>query len=342
MEGPTTGGWSFDLAVAALAISAAILVFAGTRFVSVIDRLADRTGIGEALAGAVLLGATTSLPGLVVTSIAAWNGEADLAVSNAVGGIAAQTAFLAFADLLYRHANLEHAAASLPNLLQTMILVGLVSLVLLASTGPDVSWFGIHPVTPLLVVVYGYGLVLTRRTRAAPMWRPRPTPQTRTDEPDPAAQELSLGRLGLEFGALGVLVAGCGWVVASAGLALHEGTGLSGTLVGGLVTSVITSLPELVTVIAAVRAGHLTLAVANIIGGNVFDVLFVAVGDVAYRAGSIYAAVDSATLFLLALTLVLTAALAAGMICREKAGIGFEGVTILGLYGVGLAVLTSL
>ena len=112
------------------------------------------------------------------------------------------------------------------------------------------------------------------------MWRPRWTAQTRTDEPDPAAQLLSLWRLGFEFGGLGVLVAGCGWLVASAGLALSAGTGLSGALIGGLVPSVITSLPELVTVIAAVRAGHLTLAVANIIGGNAFDMLFVAVGDV--------------------------------------------------------------
>lgn len=342
MDGSTAGGWSPELAVLALVLSGAVLVFAGTRFVHIVDRLADRTGIGEALAGAVLLGATTSLPGLIVTSVAAWNGEADLAVSNAVGGIAAQTAFLAVADLLYRQANLEHAAASLPNLLQTMILVGLVSLVLLASTGPDVSWFGIHPVSALLVVTYGYGLVLTRRIRLAPMWRPRRTPETRTDEPDPAAAGLPLTRLGLEFAGLALVVSVCGWIVASAGLALSERTGLSGTLVGGLVTSVITSLPELVTVIASVRAGALTLAVANIIGGNAFDVLFVAVGDVAYRTGSIYAAVGPATLFLLALTLVLTAALAAGMIYREKAGIGFEGVTILGLYVVGLAVLTTL
>jgi len=41
---PTPGGWTFELAVAALAISAVVLVVAGTRFVHVIDRIADRTG----------------------------------------------------------------------------------------------------------------------------------------------------------------------------------------------------------------------------------------------------------------------------------------------------------
>ena len=47
---------------------------------------------------------------------AAWKGHAGLAVSNAFGGIATQTACLAIADIVYRRANLEHAAASVDNL----------------------------------------------------------------------------------------------------------------------------------------------------------------------------------------------------------------------------------
>jgi cation:H+ antiporter len=65
----------------------------------------------------VLVGAVTSLPGLVTSVVGAADGDASFAVSNSLGGIAAQTSFLALADLTYRRANLEHAAASLPNLL---------------------------------------------------------------------------------------------------------------------------------------------------------------------------------------------------------------------------------
>ena len=72
---------------------------------------------------------------------------------------------------------------------------------------------------------------------------------------------------------------------------------MSGSLVGGLFTSVVTSLPELVTVLAAVRVGALTLAVGDIVGGNTFDVLFLAAADLAYTEGSLYAAIDQRTVY---------------------------------------------
>src|SRR5690606_30905997 len=98
----TADAWPVGSSALVLAVAAIVLVTAGVRFTRVVDRLADRTGIGEALAGAVLLGATTSLPGLITTITGAADGDAAFAVSNAMGGIAAQTTFLAVADLTYR------------------------------------------------------------------------------------------------------------------------------------------------------------------------------------------------------------------------------------------------
>jgi cation:H+ antiporter len=337
-----SAGWPLPWAVAALAVSGLVLVTAGVRFTRVVDRLADRTHLGEALAGAVLLGATTSLPGLITTVTGAAEGEAGFAVSNAVGGIAAQTTFLALADLTYRRANLEHAAASLPNLLQTMVLVGLIGIVLLGAGSPDDTVLGVHPASGLLVAVYVYGMVLTRRTGADPAWEPEDTADTVLDEPDARPPGETLTRLWTEFAGLAVVVAVVGWVVGRSGLSIAAETGLSGTVVGALFTSVVTSLPELVTVLSAVRLGALTLAVGDIIGGNTFDVLFVAVGDVAYREGSIYHAIDQGTVFLLALTILLTAVLAAGLISRERKGIGFEGVSILVLYAAGMVTLATM
>ena len=57
--------------------------------------VADRTGLGEAVVGGVLLGAATSFSGTIVSLTAALDGRASLAFSNGIGGIAAQTAFKA-------------------------------------------------------------------------------------------------------------------------------------------------------------------------------------------------------------------------------------------------------
>lgn len=333
-------GLSTTAQVGLLLFSAVVLVAAGSRFTRLVDQLADRLGIGEAIAGAVLLGATTSIPGLIVTGLAAYEGHAALAVSNALGGIAAQTMFLALADLTYRRANLEHAAASLPNLIQTMMLVALVSVVLVATTVPDPLVLGIHPLSLALPIVYGYGLVLTKRARVDPMWHPLETTETRRDEPDADEVGRSARALLLPFLGLGMVVVACGFAVGTAGIGLAEKSGLSGTVVGALITSVVTSLPELVTVLAAVRRGALTLAIGDIIGGNCFDVLFLTVADGALPEGSLYGAVGSSTVFLLGLTLAMTSFLAAGLLTRERRGIGYEGIAILMLYVFGMTTLT--
>ena len=330
-------------AVVVLVVAGLVLVATGTRFTKVVDTLADRTGIGEALAGAVLVGAVTSLPGLITTVVGASSGDADLAVSNAMGGIAAQTAFLAIADLTYRRANLEHAAASLANLVQALMLVSLSAVVLLGITSPDVTVLGVHPVTVLLPVIYLYGLRLARAVDTEPMWQVTPTDETRSDEPDESeeADQRTTKRLWSEFGVLAVLVGATGYAVARAGLAVIAETGLSSSLVGAAFTAVVTSLPELVTVIVAVRIGALTLAVGDILGGNAFDVLFVAGGDIAFRGGSIYHATGQSTSFVIGVVLLMTAVLAAGLVRRQEKGIGFEGFTMLGVYGGGLAILAT-
>jgi cation:H+ antiporter len=81
--------------------------------------------------------------------------------------------------------------------------------------------------------------------------------------------------------------------------------------------------------------------VSGIIGGNAFDTLFVAISDVAYREGSIYHAITSQQMFLMALTTLLIGILLMGLLRREERGIaniGFESFAILVLY-IGAIVL---
>lgn len=333
---------SLPIAIAVLIGGGVVLLTAGVKFTKVVDELADRTQVGEALAGAVLLGAATSMPGLITTITGAVEGDAGLAMGNALGGIAAQTTFLVLADLIYRHTNLEHAAASLPNIVSASLLTAMLGVVLVAATGPDIDLFGIHPATPLLVIVYLYGLRLVRAADTKPMWSPEDTAETVEDEPDPTAGSASLRELWTWFGGLAVVVAVVGYAIGQSGLTLVSETGLSGTVVGALFTSVVTSLPELVTVLTAVRIGALTLAVSNIVGGNTFDVLFVAAADIAFTGGSVYHAAGAPAMLVAALTVVLTALLIAGLVTRDDRGIGFEGVSILATYCMGMVALVAL
>ena len=226
------------------------------------------------------------------------------------------------------------------------LLVVLLALAQLAMFGPGITLLGVDVLSFALVIMYIFGVRLISAAQQQPMWHPRRTRHTAatdTTAPTPAAAG-EAGRLWLSFLALALLVAGAGWVIAETGVALAERTGLSKTLVGTVLTSAITSTPELVVAVAAVRRGALTLAVGDILGGNGFDVLFLVLSDVAYRAGSIHQAVSDKQAFWLALNALLVGVLLLGLLRRQRHGmgnIGFEGVLVLGGYVAGVAMIIA-
>ncbi|MDP4575390.1 sodium:calcium antiporter [Qipengyuania sp. G39] len=325
--------------------AAVLIALVGTRMAGLADTLADRTGFGEALVGSVLLGAGTSIAGIVTSASTAASGAPDLAVSNAMGGIAAQTMFLAVADVAYRKVNLEHAAASPVNLGQSTVLIILMVLPIMAWVSPPFAILGVNPLTPVLVMVYLVGLHNAHRIKQRPMWLPRKTDATRDEDDDECDDRRPLALLFAIFGGMVAVVGLCGYVVGTAGLELSGRLGISQGVVGALGTAIVTSLPELVTTIAAVRKGALQLAVGGIIGGNMFDALFIAASDVAYREGSIYNAMSERSVFWISLSILMTGILLLGLLRRERqgpGGIGWESVLLIGLWLGGAALQISL
>ncbi|WP_233252324.1 sodium:calcium antiporter [Saccharospirillum sp. MSK14-1] len=336
--------WTLMQGLLVFAGCALVIALAGTRITGVVDQLADRTGIGEAAAGAVLLGFSTSIGGSVLSVTAAWNGNADLAVSNALGGIAVQTFFLAVADMVYRRANLEHAAASVPNMIQNALLIMLLALIMMTPLLPEFTLWHVHIASPLLFVFYVYGIHLAQNAHNKPMWTPTQTRETREDQPDDTSRMPSTWRLWVEFTLLFVVLGLAGWTLEPAATVIAAKTGLTQTVVGVMLTAISTSIPELVTSIAAVRRGALTLAVGGIIGGNAFDTLFMAASDIAYRDGSIYHTMTQSAQLWVSLTLLMSAVLMMGLLRRERVGpgrIGVESVVLILLYISGAALLLS-
>ena len=330
---------------AIFAAAAVVIGLAGPRMTAFADIIAERLRMGEALTGGLFLGGTTSLPGIVTSVTTAAYGFPELAISNAIGGIAAQTTFLGIADMAYRRANLEHSAASLVNIFSGTLLITLLAIPLVAMAAPDVAVFGVSPATVLLIAGYVFGMRMASAIKTEPMWSPLRTRETQVEEDEEADHGgRSTARLLGGFALLGAATALAGFAVAESGVELAQRTGLSQSAVGALFTAVVTSLPELVTSVAAVRRGALNLAVGGILGGNAFDVLFLAFADVAYRPGSIYEAFSDKTVLIISATLLMTGTLLLGLLRREKwgvGGIGFESTLILAMYAIMAVLLVT-
>jgi cation:H+ antiporter len=332
---------SLILSIIAFGVAALVIVIAGSRLARIADELADRTGLGEALFGVLLLAGVTSLPDFAATLSAAVDARPDLAMSNVMGSMAVNLAFLGVADMVYRKANLEHAAASAVNLTLAGLLIVLLTLPLFAVAAPAVTQWGVHPITPVIVAAYLFGLHLVHRTRARPMWFPRLTRQTVPDKPEQHHRGSS-ATVWFGFIVLAVVTCIAGWVLMEAAKGIADQTGLSETLVGGVFTALATSSPELVTTIAAVRFGALTLAVSNIFGTNCFNMLVVAAADAGYPHGSIYHDMAPVQMTWGLVSILMTAILLLGMVRRETYGIGrigFESALILAVYAVALSIV---
>jgi cation:H+ antiporter len=229
--------------------------------------------------------------------------------------------------------------------MQCAFLVAMLGVILVAMTTPPVTFFGVHPVSLVLPVAYVYGTRMVARVYSEQMWLPQRTAETREEKPQATRRFAGLGELWTRFAMLAGVVGVAGWLTAKTGIVIAQRSGLSESAVGALFTAVSTSLPELVTCIAAVRQGALTLAVGDIIGGNVFDTLFVSLSDFAYRDGSLLHASGRWGAFARSLPVLLTGILLMGLIRRERSGIaniGFESFFVLVLYlaAAGLMVAT--
>ncbi len=340
---------STPLLIAGFLVCALVIGVVGVLLTRSAERFAEISGFGQAATGAVVLGAMTSLSGMATSFTAAAEGHPDLAVSNALGGIAAQTLFLVLGDIAYRRANLEYAAADEANLTQATLLIAMLALPVLAMTGPDLALgvegvFVIHPVSPLLVAGYLMGLRVTAGSYRRPQWEPVEGESASDGERFETPKRGEITRLSAKLLAMGAVVGFMGFLLSRIAVALSEQTGMSENTVGSLFTAIATSLPELVTALAAIRRGALGLAVGDIMGGNAFDVLFVALSDGFYRDGSIYQAVGDRQVFLVCLTILMVGLLLLGLLRREKHGIaniGFESAMVLVAYVGGMALLVA-
>src|SRR5699024_9834438 len=136
----------------------------------------------------------------------------------------------------------------------------------------------------------------------------------REDEPgDEEPSDRPMSTIWVSFVVLAAVLGVAGWLIGRAANVISTQTGLGQAVVGIFLLATATSLPELVTTLSAVRRGALTLAVSGIIGGNVYDTLFVAISDVASRDGSAYHVVSDQVLMWAPISILMTAILIIGL-----------------------------
>lgn len=264
--------------------AAAAIVLAGTFLTRYADTIGERTGLGRTLAGMVLLATATSLPELsVCCNVARW-GNADLALGNLFGSCLFNLLNLAVLDLLHRGANRMFSRAAAAHALSaamSIMMLAVCLVFLLSRFERTIAGVGPGPFVVAIIYLAGLRLVYFDQQSAA-LEAEVPSP---LGTPPPYT---SLFRAVIGYALATVIILLTAPLLGSAAEGIADKTGLGGSFVGTTLVAICTTLPELVTTVAAVRAGAFDLAVGNILGSNTFNMVILLPVD-AFYDGSLLA-----------------------------------------------------
>ena len=316
-------------------VSSAIVVLAATKLAEYGDVIAVRTKLGGLFVGTIFLAGATSLPELIASISSFRTGAINLAAGNFFGSNMTNIALLAVIDLTHRQTPLLRRVAvshSLTAALATVLMLAAV-IAMVANIDLSIGWVGVNSF--IIIGLYIAGMWLVQRENQAVAG---PAPMVM--EPASDFPSLRRGVIGFLIAA-GVLLAAVPQLVNSS-IGIAEITGLGTGFVGTALLSFVTSLPELIAAMAAIRIGAFDMAVGNLLGSNVFNMFGLAIADFFLLEGPFLSLIDDNFVLVGLLGMLLTNMALIGNLARVERKFLFfslDSLAILLVYLSGMYLL---
>ncbi len=248
--------------------------------------IAVRTRLGGMFVGTLLLAGATSLPEIVTATSSIRQAVPSIAAGNFFGSNMFNMFLLAVLDMLFYRKRILRRVAFTHSLTAALaVSLNVLAVIwILADIPWQIGWVGVDSIVMMLVYIGGVRLIqLQGQQSGAGIDLPA------DHSPKPP---ISLGWAVLGFALAALLLI---WIVpymvaASAEIAVI--TGLGAGFVGTVLVALVTSLPELVAVVASVRLGAFDLAVGNLFGSNVFNMFALGVVDLFFTGGRFLGLID--------------------------------------------------
>jgi len=331
-----------DVAVVWLQFSAcaALIAVAGTKLSRYADVIADKTGLSGSWIGLILLATVTSLPELATGISSVTIADApNIAVGDVLGSCVFNLAILVVLDFLhrgesvYRRANQGHILSAAFGI----VLIGFTGLnLLLGDKAAALSIGHVGAFTPVIVVLYGIAM------RAVFTYERDQTREFVEKIADRYPQ-LTLRRAVGRYAAAAIVIVAAGTWLPFIGVQLAGVMGWHRTFVGTLFVAMATSLPELAVTVAALRIGALDMAIANLLGSNLFNIVILALDDLLFLKGPLLARVSSLHAMSALSALVMTGIVIVGLLYRPQTrifrAVGWISLGLLTVYLLNSFVL---
>ena len=269
-------GGELTIALAVFLASAVLVMFCGAKLAVYGDALASLTGLGRLFVGSLLVALATSLPELStnISAVRLDPPNPELAVGNVFGANMLNMFTMAAVALAFGGKRFLQQVAPEQGYLIVVAVVMTGAAILFGATqwGANVGQVGISSIILIILFVAGMWWVYVNRPK---------------EEDDGEAKDagMSLRKAWLMFGlvSLGVVVAG--FFLAWSTDEIAGITGIASSTLGILLVSLVTTMPEAASTIAAARIGAADLGVAGLYGSCAFNVTILFYADPFFRVG---------------------------------------------------------
>ncbi len=326
-------------------ICLSVIIVAGSKLAKYGDILSDKTGLGRAWVGMVLLAAVTSLPELAtgVSSVAIVD-RPNLTVGDLFGANMFNLAAIAIIDIVYRSGPvLRYVGTSI--ILSTaggiFIIAMSAAFLYLAHNNMQFSLFnyiGIY--SPVLLLLYlAMQYILFRFARKQPL--------EKSAQPS-VGNQFNSRKVYVYFALAAVAVIASGTWLAFIGEEIAGVTGIRYSVVGTLFLALATTAPELTVSISAIRLGFPDLAVGNLVGSSLFNMgVVIFVDDLFYTKGPLLSAVSTEHIFTAFVAVMMSCIVIITLIFRpnqpfRRIWIGVDAILLLILFIGAYIVLFNL
>ena len=240
-----------------------LLIWGADRFVLGASASARNLGVAPLLIGLTVVAFATSAPEILVSVVAALRGEPGLAFGNAIGSNIVNIGLVLGLTAMVRPIPLE--SATLRREMPALLAVSLLTVSLFLDTRlsrPD----GIVMLTGLIIVMIWLARLGIRSSATDPIKM-----DYEAEIPDNVSMKAAI--IWLTIG-LGALLIGAEWLV-NGSIGVAQTLGVSEIVIGLTIVAFGTSLPELAVSMMSALKGEYGLAIGNIVGSNIFNLLAV-------------------------------------------------------------------
>lgn len=324
-------------------LCSAIIVFCGTKLARYGDVIAEKTGLGRAWIGLVLMASVTSLPELITgISSVAIAAVPDIALGDIMGSCVFNLSIIALMDILNgpkpifskaEHGHILSAGFGI-------ILIGIASVSILANPYvPALGHIGLYTIVIIFVYCIGIRNVFLFEKREIARFINKISESTQYDK-------IPMKTAVLIYALNAVIVVIVAAYLPFIGDRLALETGLGRSFVGTVFIALTTSLPEVVVSISALKIGAADMAIANLFGSNMFNIFILAIDDIFYANGALLSNVSMSHAVTGFMAVIMTGIAIVGLTYRlEKKTflrLGWDAIAILLAYIVNIYFIYSL